>query len=507
MSRISSSLVSALVALDSTSPDPLHRQLYLKLRNAIFAGRISPGAQIPSSRELARELGVARNTVLNAVEQLIAEGYLQGEHGSGTYVNRTLPDDTLRVSRLQVSTAKSTRENYPLSLRSRGLTTISALLPSAGRPKPFHPAVPAVDAFPFHLWAKLVQKQWRRNPSDLLGFGEPAGYLPLRRAIAAYVTVARAVRCEAEQVIIVSGAQQALDLASRLVIDPGDPVWIEEPGYPGARAVLLAAGARLVPVPVDEEGLNVQAGISRKASARLAYVTPSHQFPLGFTMTLARRLELITWAHRARAWILEDDYDSEYRYTSRPMPALQGLDPGGRVIYVGTFSKVLFPSLRLGYLVAPAELVDDFIAARTVVSGQPPLIEQAVLTEFITEGHFGRHLRRMRALYEERQAIFLFEAKRRLTDFVDVRASGAGMHAIGLLPRGVDDRAVARVAAAQEVETIPLSGFYRGPEKQSGLMLGFAAFSEPELRRGMDRLGQALHVLARSQSSRRRAIP
>src|SRR5262249_51457970 len=202
MSRISSSLVSALVALDAASPDPLHRQIYLNLRNAILAGRISPGAQIPSSRDLARELGVARNTVLNAVEQLIAEGYLQGEHGSGTYVNRTLPDDTLRVPRPQASTAQTTRKHPSLSLRSKGLTTISAPLPAAGQPKPFHPAIPAVDAFPFNLWAKLVQKQWRRHPRDLLGFGEPAGYLPLRRAIAAYLTVARAVRCESEQVII-----------------------------------------------------------------------------------------------------------------------------------------------------------------------------------------------------------------------------------------------------------------------------------------------------------------
>jgi len=495
MSRIASSLVSALVALDAASPDPLHRQIYLKFRHAILAGRISPGAQIPSSRDLARELGVARNTVLNAVEQLIAEGYLQGEQGSGTYVNRTLPDDTLRVPHLQAAIAQRVRKHAPLSLRSRGLTAISALLPSAGRAKPFQPAVPAVDAFPFSLWAKLVQKQWRRHPSDLLGLGEPAGHLSLRRAIASYLTGTRAVRCEAEQVIIVSGAQQALDLTSRLLIDPGDPVWIEEPGYPGVRATLLAAGAHLIPVPVDEEGIKVRAGVARAANARLVYATPSHQFPLGYTMTLARRLELLNWSQRVRAWILEDDYDSEYRYTSRPIPALQGLAAQEQVIYVGTFSKVLFPSLRLGYLVVPSALVDVFAAARTVSAGPPPLIEQAVLTEFITEGHFGRHLRRMRALYQERRAVLLDEAKRELTGLLEVQVSDAGLHAIGWLPQGRDDHSAARLAAAAGVDTIPLSSFYQGPNKRSGLMLGFAAFNASELRSGARKLARVLRTV------------
>src|SRR5262245_55319842 len=495
MGRISSSLVSALVALDAASSEPLHRQIYVKLRDAILAGRISPGAQIPSSRDLARELGVARNTVLNAVEQLIAEGYLQGEHGSGTYVNRTLPDDTIRAPRPRAATAQGISKHFPLALRSRSLTPRSPLLPSAGRPQPFQSAVPAVDVFPFRLWAKLVQKQWRRHPSDLLGFGEPAGYLPLRRAIAAYLTVARAVRCEAEQVIMVSGAQQALDLVSRLLIDAGDPVWIEEPGYPGARATLLAAGARLIPVPVDEEGINVQAGVARSAHARLVYVTPSHQFPLGYTMTLARRLELLNWSRRAHAWILEDDYDSEYRYTSRPIPALQGLAAQEQVIYVGTFSKVLFPSLRLGYVVVPAALVEVFTAARTVAAGHLPLIEQAVLTEFITEGHFGRHLRRMRALYQERRAVLLDAAKRELAGLLEVQVSDAGLHAVGWLPRGTDDRSAARLATAEGVDTVPLSGFYREPGKRSGLMLGFAAFSEPELRSGARKLARALRAV------------
>ena len=295
--------------------------------------------------------------------------------------------------------------------------------------------------------------------------------------------------------IIISGAQQALDLVSRLLVDPGDPVWIEEPGYPGVRATLLAAGAQLIPVPVDEEGLNVQAGVVRAANARLVYVTPSHQFPLGYTMTLARRLELLNWSQRARAWILEDDYDSEYRYTSRPIPALQGLAAQEQVIYVGTFSKVLFPSLRLGYLVVPSALVDVFAAARTVAAGPPPLVEQAVLTEFITEGHFGRHIRRMRALYQERRAVLLDAAKHELSGLLEVQVSDTGLHAIGWLPQGIDDRSAARFAATEGVDTARLSSLYRGPSKRSGLMLGFAAFSEPELRSGARKLARALRAM------------
>jgi GntR family transcriptional regulator/MocR family aminotransferase len=323
--------------------------------------------------------------------------------------------------------------------------------------------------------------------------------LPLRRAIAAYLTAARAVHCNAEHILIVSGAQQALDLASRVLVDPEDSVWIEDPGYPGVHAAFRAAGAQLIPVPVDEEGLNVQAGIARAANARLVYVTPSHQFPLGWTMTLARRLELLNWSQRARAWIIEDDYDSEYRYTSRPIPALQGLAAQKQVIYVGTFSKVLFPSLRLGYLVLPSALVDVFTAARTGAAGYPPLIEQAVLTEFITEGHFGRHIRRMRTFYEERRAVLLDEARHELAGLLEVQVSDAGLHAIGWLPQGADDRLVAKLAAAEGVDAAPLSDFYRGEGKRSGLMLGFAAFNATDLRSGARKLARALRTMKRGR--------
>jgi len=492
MSRIASSLVSALVALDATASEPLYRQLYHQIRAAILDKRLASGVQLPSSRELARELGVARNTVLNAVEQLIAEGYLQGARGSGTYVTRTLPDNFSLAPKVFAAPKRQTETRlHPATKRSLLTDVWFPQLPP-GEPRPFRPSGPALDAFPAKLWLSLVQKHWKQRTSELLAFGDPAGLFRLRQAIAAYLTAARAVRCAAEQVIIVAGAQQALDLLARLLVDPGDAVWIEEPGYLGARAALQAAGARLVPVPVDNEGLNVQVGVGRGESARLIYVTPSHQFPLGVTMSLARRLELLSCARRMQAWVVEDDYDSEYRYCSRPVASLQGLDSQERVIYVGTFSKVLFPSLRLGYVVLPPALVEKFILLRSIASGQLPLVEQSVLAEFIEEGHFGRHLRRMRTLYEERGTALYEEAQRQLAGLLDMQPVSAGMRAIGRLQSGIDDRQAAKRALAQGVETVPLSSFSLTRNKQRGLMLGFTAFNQRQIRDSVRKLAIAL---------------
>jgi len=310
--------------------------------------------------------------------------------------------------------------------------------------------------------------------------------------ISAYLGATRAVRCTWEQVIVVSGSQQALDLAARVLLDPGDAAWVEDPGYAGARGALLGAGARLVPVPVDGDGLDVAAGAQLGAGARLAYVSPSHQYPLGVTMSLSRRLALLGWASRSGAWVLEDDYDSEYRYTGRPLEALQGLDPEGCVIYLGTFSKVLFPALRLGYLVVPPELVDPFTAARELVDRQSPSVEQAVLAEFIAEGHFARHVRRMRVLYAERQATLVEAAARELSGALDVRPAEAGMHLVGWLPGGTDDREASRRAAAEGVEATALSLHGIEPPQRRGLLLGYAAVGEEEIRAGVRRLAASL---------------
>jgi GntR family transcriptional regulator / MocR family aminotransferase len=492
MGRIASTWMSTLAVPDFDAREPLNRQIYGKLRDAILDGRIAPGAQIPSSRELAREFGIGRNTVVSAVEQLITEGYLQGERGSGTYVNRTLPEERTRVSQRSVVRAPSTTRQPPLPRRIQDLKAVTALLPAAGKLKPFMPCVPAVDAFPFALWGKLVQKQWRQHAGHLLGLGEAAGYLPLRRAIAEYLASARAVNCVAEQVIVVSGAQQALDLVSRVVIEAGDAVWIEDPGYQGIRATLTFAGAKLVPVPVDEEGLQVQVGRLRAPSARMAYVTPSHQFPLGHTMSLARRLDLLAWSRDTGAWILEDDYDSEYRYTSRPIPALQGLARDDQVLYVGSLSKVLYPSLRLGYLVVPQALVESFALTRTLAAGAPTLIDQAVLTEFITAGHFARHIRRMRTLYQQRRAALCEAASRELGGLLEIHAADAGLHAIGWAQPGSDDQLMCQRASAAGIDCLPISKLYHGPQHKCGLVLGFAPFDTEQIDSAMGRLAQAL---------------
>jgi GntR family transcriptional regulator/MocR family aminotransferase len=480
------------VPLDTTSATPLFRQLYEGLRQSILDGRLAPGVRLPATRSLAEELGVSRNTVLNAYEQLLAEGYLEGKAGSGTYVPRTLPEEMLQVQatgKVRPTPAKRRR----LSRRGELLAgSAPAVLPSSGTPRPFRPGIPALDAFPFETWRRLVDHYYRHPTRDLLNYNYTAGHAPLRRAIAAHLGPARAVHCEPEQVVVISGAQQGLDLIARILLDPGDEVWVEDPGYRSARAALQGAGAALVPVPVDGNGLDVAAGSARCPDARLVYVSPSHQYPLGVTMTLSRRLALLDWARRAGAWVVEDDYDSEFRYAGRPLAALQGLDRNGRVIYLGTFSKTLFPALRLGYLVVPEDLVDSFVAARIVMDRQPSTLTQAVVADFIEEGHFLRHIRRMRTLYSERQEALLRAARRELDGLLDVRPCQTGLHLMGWLPDDADDRQASAAAAQAGVEAPPLSSYFLEPCQRGGLLLGYAGSDARQIREGARRLSAAL---------------
>jgi len=377
----------------------LYRWLYEELRSAILEGRLRPGTRLPASRDLAEAYRLSRATIVTAFDQLKSEGYVEGRSGSGTYVSQVLPEQLLDV-RGPRAEKRLPHRRVSLSSYARRLQPFRG---SSPRPiRAFRANQPALDLFPAALWAQVAARRLRRVSTNLLAGGEALGYRPLREAVADYLNTSRGVKCVADQVLILSGAQEALDRSARILLNPGEPVWMEEPGYPGAAVVFRAVGARICPVPVDAEGLDLERGRKRWKAPRLVYVTPAHQFPLGVTMSLRRRLALLEWARRSGTLIFEDDYDSEYRYSGRPVPALQGLDRSGVVIFAGSFSAVLFPALRLGYLVVPPEMVDVFAAAESVSTHHPPLLEQAVLCDFITEGHFARHIRRMRELYAER---------------------------------------------------------------------------------------------------------
>jgi GntR family transcriptional regulator / MocR family aminotransferase len=499
-------MVPAVLPLRLDEGAPLYRQCYDVIRGELLAGRLRPGARLPSTRLLAAEHGVSRNTVSLAFDQLRAEGYIEARHRAGTFVTAALPDALLRV-RPGANVSRETsaaalgnvsRETSAAALGnvSRETSATARELAALPRMRAFQPG-PALDAFPARLWARLLAREWRR-PVRLMGYGNPKGHGPLRRAIAEHVAVARGAQCEAEQVIVVAGSQQGLALAARVLLAPRDRVWVEDPGYHGTRAALAAAGARVVPVPVDGEGLIVREGIARAPRARAVCLTPSHQYPLGGTMSIARRLAVLEWAVRADAWVIEDDYDSDFRYTSRPLPCVQGFDARAteRVVYVGTFSKTMFPALRLGFLIVPPALIDRFAEARYAMDRHSPTVEQAVLAAFIAEGHYARHVRRMRAVYAERQAALVEAGRSVLAPYLSIEPSGAGLHLVGWMHRGLraglTDTTVARAARESGVDVQPLSGLTGG---RSGLLLGYAAYTPGAIRGGAERLADVLRRL------------
>lgn len=485
---------------DTPSRQPAYLRLHDQIRDGILGGQLPAGSRLPSSRVLAAEAGVSRNTVLAAFEQLQAQGYLVGRRGVGTFVATVLPDGVVRAHHRRTETRAAAGKPRPGLLSRRGqLIADNARVPlpavlGVKNPGPaFQIGLPAVHAFPLRTWNRMRAAHARRLGPGMLSYDDPAGYRPLRQAIATYIATARGVSCSADQVVIVTGSQQALDFCSRVLLDAGDPVWLEDPGYLGARAALASAGARIVPVPVDDNGIVVDAGIAREPRARMAVVTPSHQFPTGATMSLQRRGALIEWAGENAAWIVEDDYDNEFRYHGRPLAALQSVDPFGRVIYVGTFSKVLYPSLRLGYLVLPPDLVDAFVAAHLAADMHAHIIEQSLVAEFIESGHLARHVRRMRMLYSARQQFLFDSARDVLGDRLRFTAADGGLHLVGWARNAAfDDRAVARRALERGVHVWPLSQHYLGAEVHHGLLLGFAGADQTEMTAALTRLRRAL---------------
>jgi GntR family transcriptional regulator/MocR family aminotransferase len=456
--------VAPIIVIDRRLAQPLHRQLYDGYRSAILDGRLRPGHRLPSTRALASELRISRIPVVTAFEQLVAEGYLESRVGSGSFVSSALP--TPRTPR-ERSAAPAGPRRVP---RERWELAPAPWLDLSGA---FRVSQPALDEFPAALWSRLVARRARSMPRRQMTYGDPMGHAPLREALAEYLATARSVRCTAAQIMIVSGSQQALGIAARALLDRADAVWMEEPGYPGARDALVLAGARPVAVPVDAEGLVVDVGIARRKHARAAYVTPSHQYPLGMIMSAPRRLELLDWARRAGAWIFEDDYDSEYRYDTQPIAPLHDLDGDRRVLYVGTFSKVLYPALRVGYLVVPEDLVARFRAIREATDIFPPTLFQAVLHDFVREGHFARHVRRMRAVYARRRAVLVDAITRELGDAVRIVGDHAGMHLVVLLSPRSRDRDIALRAARAGISVVPLSSCYVGARAAQGLILGY----------------------------------
>lgn len=476
--------ISPLIVIDRNSGVPLHKQIYDGYRDAILRGDLHPGQQIPSSRILTTELQVSRFPVLNAYAQLLAEGYFESRVGAGTFVSTSLPEQLMSVERPAASSTQSPSGPRPVSQRSLYYPNFdrSHALRGWG---PFGVHQPAFDEFPFQIWSRLVTRHSNSPQANAIHHIDPRGSEAFREEICAYLRTARGVKCETEQIMVVSGSQQALDITARVLFDPGSRVWVEEPGYQLERIILAAAGCHLCPVPVDSEGLDVSAGIKHHRKARAAFVTPSHQYPLGSTMSASRRLQLLNWAQSSGAWIIEDDYDSEYRYESQPIASLQGLDANARVIYIGTFSKVLFPSLRIGYIVIPPDLVDRFVAVRFAMDIFPPYLYQEVLADFMRAGHFGRHIRRMRQLYRERRTALVKSLRDEFGDAVEIHGAEAGMHFVITLPDIVSDHEIRVEAAKERIWLLPLSTCYSGERVQQGFILGFGSTPASQMTRAV----------------------
>ncbi|WP_449305206.1 MocR-like pyridoxine biosynthesis transcription factor PdxR [Paraburkholderia silvatlantica] len=479
------------------------------MQQAILTGRLAPGARLPSSRTLAGDLGVARNTVLHVYDQLGAEGYVISTTGSGTYVADTRPDSAAVSTPTPASApadedddASGASPRGDMSMRGQRLIDEAGV--SARQWGAFMPGVPDVAEFPARTWSRLQARLWKSANHGLLTYAPGGGYRPLRRALSDYLRVARSVRCTPDQIIITTGIHQSIDLAVRLLADHGDTAWVEEPCYWGARSVLQSSGLKLAPIPVDDEGLNPREQDLRDPP-RIALVTPSHQYPLGMVMSLARRRTLLEYARQHKVWIVEDDYDSEFRYGSRPLASLQGLDESDRVIYVGSLGKLLFPGLRIGYMVVPERLAATFRTGVAELYREGQLMQQAVLAEFIMDGYLTSHVRRMRTLYGERRQLLIDAVTRHFGDALPVMGDEAGLHFVLGLPDHADDRAVAAAAYDAGVIVRPLAAYYSVRQARKGLLTGYACVPHEEIEPAFATLARVIeeHALAKPEKRRR----
>lgn len=469
------------VRIDRKSAETLSRQLYRLLREAIRSARLRSGAALPATRQLASALALGRNTVLAAYDQLLAEGYLDSKQGSGTFVSSIFEHHRAQQT--------PPRAHASLSRRGEALAAVSKL--PVGLYGAFAPGMPEIRQFPHELWQRLQQQHARSSPPDWWHYQQEGGLRQLREAIADYAQLSRSVRCGADQVLVLQGAQQAMELTARLLADQGDTAWMEDPGYSGAQAAFMAAGMDITPVSVDEQGLNPQAAPAG-SQPRLIYITPSHQYPSGVVMTLERRLQLLQLAEEKDCWIMEDDYDSEFRYDTQPLASLQGLASSERVIYLGTFSKVMYPALRLAYLIVPEALVDSFRSAYARLYREGGYALQSALAAFMEQGHFARHIRRMRELYRIRQQLLRHTLRQQLGDSLPLSSGEAGMHLVAKLPAHIDDDSLSRHAAEQGLWLRPLSRHYLGGHSQPGLVLGYAGVDDADIPESSRKLARLL---------------
>ena len=475
--------ICADLVLQRLTPDAgsaLNRQLYDCLREAILDGSLPPSSALPASRDLARETGMSRNTVLHAYAQLQAEGYVHSRVGSGTFVSATTPESQLSAGHARaVAPAAVT----PVRLARRAQALVNDASAASRQWGAFMPGVPDVTQFPHRTFGRILARLWRAPAPELLTYSHGGGHPALRAAIAEHLRVARAVRCDADQVLVTEGVHQAIDMSLRMLVDPRDTVWVEEPGYWGFHKVLQMDAARVRPLQVESADDSAGAGWPRGGTPpRLIFVTPSHQYPLGSVMSLARRRALLDFARASGGWIVEDDYDSEFRFAGRPIPAMQGLEPDSPVIYIGTFSKTLFPGLRVGYMVLPRALAAPFRTAHADLYREGHAITQVALAELMDQGHYAAHIRRMRVLYARRRALLASLIAEHLGPAsLHPQASNAGLHLVLRLPEGSDDVVIAARAEARGVLTRPLSRYYRRSGAQRGLLLGYACVQETDI--------------------------
>ncbi|MBY0356850.1 MAG: PLP-dependent aminotransferase family protein [Candidatus Obscuribacterales bacterium] len=491
------------ILLDSQSDTSLHRQLYDELRKSILSGRLNPGQRVPSTRALSDSLGISRATVTMAYDFLLSEGYLQSTIGSGTYVCRQLPDTLLRPATAK-STAKKQLESLTASKKAqlKKLSKYGSYLKERnwlgyGDQEPdiqFSFGRPDLSAFPMRQWMQIANQVAKKQDLRLLDCpSKSQGYLPLRQSIAAHLAKSRAVNCTADQIIIVNGSQQAIDLVTRVLVERGDSVAIEEPGYIGAKKAFEVQGAQLIGIPVDESGLVVdRLKMPQLPNFKLAYVTPSHQFPTGVVLTLPRRLELLAWAQQTGTFIIEDDYDSEFRYEGRPVPALAGLDQSESVIYIGTFSKVLFPALRLGYLVVPQAFAEVFARAKWLADRHSSLMDQMILAEFIKGGHLERHIRRMRMLYEHRRKTVISVLQEEFADTIEILGDNAGINVLVRFKKHVIDDSVTTQVRSYGVGLSKTSQFYLTDLPRNEVLLNYGSLTDEEIAKGVKTLAAVL---------------